>query len=261
MSGCPIELRLSDPVAELILNVPERRNALSQDMWGAIPELIGEAAQSRAAKVVIIHGGEAGAFAAGADISEFEEIYSTLERARSSGAVIARALDAIETCPKPVLAAIEGACVGGGLSLALASDLRVAAEGAKFGITPGKLGLVYPAADTRRLISAVGVPRAKDILFTGRLFGAGEARAMGLVDRLAEKGEALEAARRLADEIGATSQWSVRAAKAMIAGLAGGWADEDRAAEALYLEGFANEDFQEGYRAFLAKRPAHFSFR
>lgn len=261
MTDRTIELRLADPVAELVLNKPERRNALSQDMWGAIPGLIAEVAAAASVKVVILHGGEAGAFAAGADISEFEEIYSTPERARTSGMVIARALEAIETCPKPVLAAIEGACVGGGLSLALAADLRVGAEESKFGITPGKLGLVYPAADTRRLVSAVGVPTAKDILFTGRLFDASEARAMGLIDRLTGKGEALEAARRLASEIGSISQWSVRATKAMIAGLASGWADTAEAAEALYLEGFANIDFQEGYRAFLEKRPARFTFK
>lgn len=256
-----IRLDTAPPLAEIVLNKPGKRNALSVDMWAAIPDLVAKAAANPDVKILLIHGGKAGAFAAGADISEFETIYATPEQAAASGDTIAAALDAVEACPKPVIAAIEGACVGGGVSLAMAADLRVAAEGAKFGVTPGKLGLVYPAGDTRRLLQAVGPGATKDILFTGRIFGAEDALRIGLVDRLVAAGEAVRAARDLAAEIGAISQWSVQATKRMIAGLQAGWTDDAPEARALFLDGFANEDFQEGYRAFLDKRPAKFSYR
>ncbi len=257
----PIRLDIAAPLAEIVLNKPERRNALSVDMWAAIPGLVAQANANPDVKLILLHGGAAGAFAAGADISEFETIYATGEAAKASGQRIAGALDAIENSEKPVIAAIEGACVGGGVSLAMAADLRVAGAGAKFGVTPGKLGLVYPAGDTRRLLSAVGPGATKDILFTGRIFAAEEAKALGLIDRLVETGTALEAARTWAGEIAAISQWSVRATKRMIRGLQKGWTEETPEAESLFLNGFSNEDFKEGYKAFLEKRPSKFTYR
>ncbi|MFN7053957.1 enoyl-CoA hydratase/isomerase family protein [Hyphomonas sp.] len=257
----PIRLDAAAPLGEIILNRPERRNALSVDMWSAIPGLVAEANANPDIKVILLHGGEAGAFAAGADISEFESIYATEASARASGQRIAEALDAIETSEKPVIAAIEGACVGGGVSLAMAADLRIAGAAAKFGVTPGKLGLVYPAGDTRRLLAAIGPGATKDILFTGRIFSAEDALTIRMIDRMVDTGSALAAARAWAMDIAGISQWSVRATKRMIRGLQSGWTEETEAAQALFLQGFANEDFQEGYRAFLAKRPAAFTFR
>jgi enoyl-CoA hydratase/carnithine racemase len=261
LSQPSIRLETSPPIAEIILNKPTKRNALSVDMWREIPVLVERAVADPEVKVILIHGGDAGAFAAGADISEFATIYATPEAAAASGGTIAAALDSVEACEKPVIAAIQGACVGGGVSLAMAADFRIAEEGAKFGITPGKLGLVYPAGDTRRLLTAIGPGAAKDLLFTGRIFEANEAKAMGLIDRLAEHGSALEAARTMAVQISAISQWSVRATKTMIAGLQSGWDDRDPKATALFLDGFSNEDFQDGYRAFLEKRSAKFTFK
>lgn len=256
-----IRLELNASFAEIVLNKPEKRNALSVDMWAAIPDLVATATNNPDVKVLIIHGGDAGAFAAGADISEFEEIYATRESAKASGDTIAAALDAVEACPKPTLAAIDGACVGGGVSLAMACDLRVASAGSKFGVTPGKLGLVYPAGDTRRLLAAIGPSATKDVLFTGRIFPAEEAKAMGLIDRLADTGAGLLAARAFAEQIAAISQWSTRATKRMIKGLQGGWSDKDREAADLFLEGFSNEDFKDGYKAFLEKRAPNFTFK
>ena len=257
----PIRLEIAAPFAEIILNRPDKRNALSIAMWDAIPAMVEAAVADTRVKVVIIHGGDAGAFAAGADIGEFETIYATAESAAASGGTIATALNAVEACEKPVIAAIEGACVGGGVSLAMAADLRVSSSQARFGVTPGKLGLVYPAGDTRRLLAAVGPSATKDILFTGRIFSAEEAKSMGLIDRLSAAGESLSAAMAFGEEIAAISQWSTRATKRMIAGLQSGWTDTHPDARALFLEGFRNEDFQEGYRAFLEKRPADFKIQ
>ena len=256
-----IRLERTGSIGELILNKPTKRNALSVDMWQAIPELMRIAAEETDINVVIIHGGDAGAFASGADISEFETIYATPESAERSGDTIEAALSAIETCAKPVIAAIDGACFGGGVSMAMAADLRVGARSATFGVTPGRLGLVYPAGDTRRLLAAIGPGPTKDILFTGRAFDAEEAFEISLLDRLVEPGEALAAAHAFASDISAISQWSVRATKRMIRGMQNGGREEDAAPRQLFLDGFANEDFQEGYRAFLEKRPANFTFK
>lgn len=256
-----IRLDLASPLAEIVLNRPERRNTLSIEMWTALPQLVADANADPDVKVILIHGGQAGAFAAGADISEFSTIYATREAARDSGQRIANALNSIETSEKPIIAAIEGACIGGGVSLAMAADLRVAGGTATFGVTPGKLGLVYPAGDTRRLIAAIGPGAAKDLLLTGRIIGADEALRIGLVDRKAAAGSALAAARAWASEISGISQWSARATKRMIRGLQSGWTEQTPEAQALFLEGFTNEDFREGYRAFLEKRAARFSYR
>ena len=256
-----IRLDIHAPIAELILNKPEKRNALGIDMWAAVPELIAQAEASDQVKAVIVHGGDAGAFAAGADISEFGTVYATEAGAAEAGATISRALNAIETCAKPVIAAIEGACVGAGVSVAMAADIRLASSSSKFGVTPAKLGLVYPFGDTRRLLEAVGPSATKDILFTGRIFTAEEAKSFHLIDRLVEAGEALPAARALAEEMSGLSQWSLRSIKKMIAGVQSGWTETSPEAQALFLEGFANEDFQEGHRAFLEKRRAAFPLK
>ena len=256
-----IRLDIAPPFAELVLNKPEKRNALSVDMWAAIPGMVDAAVTNDAVKVLIIHGGDAGAFAAGADISEFEDTYATKQSAKAAGDTIAAALNAVETCPKPTMSAIEGACVGGGVSLAMACDLRVASARSKFGVTPGKLGLVYPAGDTRRLLEAIGPGATKDILFTGRIFPAAEAKEMKLIDRLSEDGQAVEAAQAFAADIAAISQWSTRATKQMIKGLQAGWTDNDPEAANLFLDGFSNEDFKDGYKAFLEKRAPNFTFK
>ncbi|WP_018996785.1 enoyl-CoA hydratase/isomerase family protein [Hirschia maritima] len=256
-----IRLDIDGPLAELVLNKPDKRNALSLDMWQAIPHLVSEVDANKSVKVLIIHGGDAGAFAAGADISEFEEIYKTEESAKESADAISNALNAIENCSKPTIAAIDGACVGGGVSLAMTTDLRIAHEKAKFGVTPGKLGLVYPAGDTRRLLAAVGPGTTKDILFTGRIFAATEAFQMKLIDRLETEKTGLEAGRELADQICSLSQWSTRATKKMIKGLQyEGWTPSSKEAQELFLAGFANEDFKDGFKAFLEKRPPNFTF-
>ncbi len=259
MSAPSIRMTVSAPFAEIILNRPERRNALSLDMWAQIPNMISTAEADPDVKVVIIHGGEAGAFAAGADISEFATAYATRDKARASGNTIGAALNAVEKCTKPTIAAIEGACVGGGVSLSVAADLRVAGAGSKFGITPAKLGIVYPGGDTRRLVDLIGASRSKDLLMTGRIFPAEEAMSLGLINRLVPKGDALDAAKQLGTDIAAVSQWSTRAIKRMIAGLESGWADDSEEATGLFLDGFNNADYEDGAQAFLEKRPAKFT--
>lgn len=249
-----IRLETRPPLAEIILDQPQRRNALSLDMWASLPGLIAAANGDAQVKVILLHGGGTGVFAAGADISEFPVVYGSPEASRATGRTIAGALDAIAQSPKPVIAAIEGACVGGGVSLAVAADLRIATTTASFGVTPARLGLVYPPGDMARLVQLVGPGAAKRLLFTGRIFSGAEAVQMRLVDEMVDAPAILPAARALAAEIAAASQWSVRATKQMMRGFDEGRGAASPEAEALFLEGFANPDFAEGVSAFLAKR-------
>lgn len=249
-----IRLEIAAPLAEIILDQPQRRNALSLEMWDSLPRRVAEANADPRVKVILLQGGGSGVFAAGADISEFPLIYGTEAAARHSGETIARALAALEESPKPVIAAIEGACVGGGVSLAVASDIRIATATASLGITPAKLGLVYPPGDMARLVRLVGPGVAKRLLFTGRIFSAADALAMGLIDEMVEAPGILPAARALALEIAAQSQWSVRATKRMMRGFEEGRGPGSAEAETLFLDGFANPDFREGVSAFLGKR-------
>lgn len=253
----PILLLREGAVARLVLNRPARKNALSLSMWRRLPELLAQVADDGVTKVLVVTGA-GGAFAAGADISEFEEAYATRDSTAAYSAAIAGAMDGLADFPKPTIAAIRGACIGGGLGLALACDLRFCAEGATLGITPGKLGLVYPLGDTRRLVQAVGPSRAKDLLYTGRLIAPAEALAMGLIDRLVPADGLDRAVADYAAQITAASQWSARATKWMIGRVLAGQVAETAETSALFLDAVESPDFQEGRRAFLEKRRPDF---
>lgn len=245
--------------ATLTFNRPDKRNALSVEMWAAIPALIDEAANDPEIKLIFLRG-SGGVFAAGADISEMTTVYATSEAAIQNDAKIQGAMRAIEDCPKPVIALIEGPCVGGGCGLALACDIRIGATGSRYGVTPAKLGLVYGAADSRRLVQAVGLSKAKDILFTGRLLEAEEALQIGLIDQLVGP-EGLDAVRdEYAARIGAASQYSIRGQKKILAMLRTG-ADDAPQSQALFGASFEGEDFKEGFAAFMEKRAAKFPVR
>lgn len=251
----PIRLVRAGPVARLVLDRPDKRNALNLAMWRAIPAALAPIVDDESVRLLVIEG--AGAhFAAGADIEEFETAYRTREDALAHHATMMEAMRAIEDFPAPTLALVRGACVGGGLGLALCADFRFAETGARFGITPAKLGLSYGLSDTRRLVAAVGVAKAKDILFTGRLMSAGEAASIGLVDRLGPDGSALE--HSLAADLRAASGWSARAIKSVFARLRAGGIDDETETRALFAEAFFGADHREGLAAFREKRAPKF---
>ncbi|WP_397415902.1 enoyl-CoA hydratase/isomerase family protein [Phenylobacterium sp.] len=252
-----LNLTISGDAATLTLNRPERRNALNQAMWRGLPAVLD---QARAARVkVLVVTGAGGAFAAGADISEFEAVYATRASAAAYFGEIGASMDALAAFEAPTIARIEGACVGGGLGLALCCDLRIASANAKLGITPAKLGLMYPLSDTRRLVEAVGPSRAKDILYTGRILPADEALSIGLVD--AVTGDVDAAVEEKTRAIAAASQWSARATKRVIRRLLDGQTADDADTEGWMLDAVEGQDFLEGRDAFLAKREALFPFR
>jgi enoyl-CoA hydratase/carnithine racemase len=201
------------PIGRLTLNNPERLNALSFDMWEEIPAALARLAEKPALRVVILSGAGEKAFAAGADISQFEDGYAGTETVARANETIERAFLAIEQCPVPTIAAIRGYCIGGGLAIALCCDLRIAAEGARFGIPPARLGLGYDHMSVRRVIEAVGPTSAKEILFTARQFSTAEATGMGLVNRVVAAAELGPFVQSLAEAIAANDRESVTAAK------------------------------------------------
>ncbi|HTJ62266.1 MAG TPA: enoyl-CoA hydratase-related protein [Alphaproteobacteria bacterium] len=259
MNSQPIYLERKAPVARLILNRPDRLNALNDAIWQAIPGLLVEVAADPAIKVLMVSGVDDSAFAAGADIAEFAQIMAT-GTADAYARRMAFATRALAEFPKPTIAVIAGPCVGGGCSLALCCDFRFAAEGARFGVTPAKLGIAYPLEDTRRLIAAVGISAARDLLMTGRVVTAGAALSLGLIDRCWPAGNLWGEARDYAATLAAGSQYSIRATKAIFGEILAGAVDETDTSRALFAKAFDGEDLKEGAAAFLDKRKPRFTF-
>lgn len=259
-SGPSVRLVRDGARATVLIDRPARKNAIDEAAWRAFVDVAREIADAPEIATVIVRGA-GGVFSAGADIAEFADLAdaSSERRGQFADAVVGGE-EAIAGLAKPVIAAIEGVCVGGGCQIALACDIRVAAEGTRFGVTPAKLGIVYPVKSTRRLVATVGRSAAKDLLFTGRLIDAAEALAIGLVDRVvpADRLEAEVAA--IATQIEANSRYSLAAAKRTVDAL--GQEDPDLAAlETVWRGGFSGEDLKEGAKAFLEKRKPVFGWR
>ena len=254
-----LDLAVAGEIATLTLNRPARRNAVNRAMWQGLPGVLDAARAARVKVLVLTGAGEA--FAAGADISEFEQVYADRATAGAYFAEIAVAMDALANFESPTLARIDGACVGGGLGLALCCDMRIASDRARLGITPAKLGLMYALSDTRRLVDVVGPARAKDILYTGRILEANEALTLGLVDAVTPLADLDAAVAAKAEAIAAASQWSARKTKQIIRRILDGQTDDDAETNTWMLDAVEGADFVEGRDAFLAKRTPRFPFR
>jgi enoyl-CoA hydratase/carnithine racemase len=256
----PVRLLRDGARATIQIDRPGRKNALNEKAWLGFRDVAAEVAADPDIAAVVIRGA-GGVFSAGADIAEIAALADAPPARRDAFADAVRdGEEAVASLAPPAIAAIEGPCVGGGCQIALACDIRISAEGARFGVTPARLGIVYPVASTRRLVAAVGASAAKDLLFTGRLISAEEALAIGLVDRVVAAEALDEAVAALADRLAANSRYSVRAAKATVDALMGPGPDL-AALDALWRGGFAGEDLKEGARAFLEKRPPKFTRR
>jgi enoyl-CoA hydratase/carnithine racemase len=249
-----LSLKIDGAVATLTIDRPAKRNAMSFEMWSALPGLLGEVEADESVRALVIRGTDH--FSAGADISEFTSLRADPGGARRYGAAVHAGERSIATLTKPAIAAVTGVCVGGGCELALACDLRVAASGARFGITPAKLGIVYNATSTKRLVDAVGPAWARQILFTGEIIDAATALRIGLVNELCA--DPVTRATELAHTMASRSQVSVRGAKTIIARITDGHHDEDESVHALYEASVTSADYAEGVAAFLAKRPPRF---
>ncbi|WP_336972760.1 enoyl-CoA hydratase/isomerase family protein [Sphingobium aromaticiconvertens] len=247
-----LRLERDGALARLLIDRPDRRNAMNQSMWQLLPTLVAQAMADDSVRVLILASATPGLFCAGADIDEFAS-HSGQESWRvANQAAIRSSQYALAHAEKPVIAAIDGDCIGGGCGLAMACDIRIAAPVARLGVTPAKLGIVYSLFDTKLLVDLVGPARAKRILFTGALINAEQALSIGLVDDLST--DPLTAADALAHTIAANAQHSVRSAKTIITRILDGQADDDDATLALFRDAFTLPDFTEGVAAFRNKR-------
>jgi enoyl-CoA hydratase/carnithine racemase len=245
-------LEISGRIARLLIDRAAKRNAFDQAMWLQLPLLLERALADGAVRLIVLQSAEPGVFCAGADISELSANASNADWRAANQAAINAAQYALARAAKPVIAMIDGDCIGGGCGLALACDLRVATARARFGITPAKLGLVYPLHDTKLLVDQVGPAKAKEILFTGALMNAEEAHRIGLINRIADHAD------DLIETMLSTSGHSQRESKAVIRRILDGQAEDDSDSLARFAEAFTRADFREGVAAFLQKRKANF---
>jgi enoyl-CoA hydratase/carnithine racemase len=255
-----ISLILEPPIARIRLHRPGRRNAMSREMWRALPDFCARIAAMSEALVVVFEGSE-GHFCAGADISEFGTVFGAAAATHDYNQAIQDALKALIALDRPAIAALQGNCIGAGLALALCCDLRFCAEDAWLAIPPARHGLLYGFVETGRLIQTVGTARAKDLLFSARRIEVAEALSIGLVDRALATDALQPAILAYAGELAKLSQHSIRGAKIAVDAIAGGLASESPAFRGLVVQAAAGEDYLEGRSAYLNKRAPEFSFR
>ncbi len=252
-----IVVERAGPVATVVLNQPARLNALSQASWIELGQRMRELSADADLRCVILRGAGVKAFAAGADIVEFQTVRADAAQGRAYGELIHDTMQAIGTCAHPTIAAIRGVCVGGGLEVALACDLRICSEGSRFGIPINRLGLTMGYGELIGLLAVVGPAIAKEILLEGRVFDAHEARDKRLVHRVVAdeslEAEVQAAAARIAAGAPLVARWHKRFIHRLSV--------PPSLTEADWNEGYAcfdTEDYREGMSAFLAKRDPRF---
>lgn len=243
------------PIGWITFNNPARRNAVSLVMWEALARIVHEYEGDDAIRVIVLKGAGGKAFVSGADISEFEERRSSADQVQHYHETAEHATGRLEHTGKPTIAMISGFCIGGGVSVALSCDLRIAGHGARFGVPAAKLGLGYELAGVRKLVDVVGPSFAKEIFFTARQFTAEEALAMGLVNRVVDEDSLESHVRDLAQAIAANAPLTVGSIKTIVGELV---KDDSKRNDALCQQlvdrCFASEDYIEGRTAFMQKR-------
>ncbi|KPP94909.1 enoyl-CoA hydratase/isomerase family protein [Erythrobacter sp. HL-111] len=248
-----LRLEIDGPLANLLIDRADKRNAFDMAMWEALPGLLDEAAANRDLRLLVVRAAEpGGAFCAGADIRELLANKDDADWRAANQKAINRAQYELARHPLPTLAFVEGDCIGGGCGIALACDLRLATDRARFGITPAKLGLVYPLHDVKLLTDLVGPGQARRILYTGALLDAEEALRIGLIEVMAETPDGL------IEQLLAASPHSIRETKRFVRRVLDGQAEDDADTLAIFAEAFSGADFIEGTSAFVEKRKPEF---
>jgi len=243
------------PVGWLTFNNPARRNAVSIDMWEAMPKALERFEEDPQVRVIVLKGEGDKAFVSGADVSQYEKERSSAEGIRYYEEIADRVQERLQSCDKVVIAMIRGYCLGAGVNIALCCDLRLAAEDARLGIPAAKLGLGYRAASLKNLIDTVGPAYAREVLLTGRQFRADEAKAMGLVHRVVPAAELEALVLEYCTTISENAPLTIRASKRIIRELLkSSPAFDARACTTLVKQCFESQDYIEGRRAFMEKR-------
>jgi enoyl-CoA hydratase/carnithine racemase len=248
--------RPADAVVRMTISNPKRRNALDHDILDAIAETLPSLDQGIEVRCVVITG-EGEIFSAGYDIADIPDETFAADAEALVAHPFHSAMEAISAHPYPILAAINGHCLGGGLELAVRCDLRLATMSAKLGMPPAKLGLIYGHTGLQKFIDVIGVARTKELFLTGRNLSAPRAMAIGLINDTVPDGELTSAAIELASEIASNAPLSMRGNKRAIETLNAYprlTTDQERELIELRRSCFESEDFREGIRAFAEKR-------
>ena len=247
-------------VGYVIFNNPERRNAVSLEMWEATTKILADFGNDNDIRVVVLTGAGDKAFVSGADISKFENERASEEAVARYNQTVERANAAIYEYPKPTIAMIRGYCIGGGVGLALSCDLRICSDDSRFAVPAAKLGLGYPYHGLKKLVDVVGVSFAKEIFYTARQFDAEEARTMGLVNRVVKAAELEGYVKKCAETIGENAPMTIATTKFIIGQVVKDETKRDLAkCAAMVKQCFESSDYTEGRRAFMEKRKPVFT--
>jgi len=256
----PVLVEREEGVVTVVLNRPEKLNALNKAMWQGLDDAFARLEPDDSVRAIVLRGAGEKSFAPGADIGEFESERANAAQARDYGSLMHEVMRRIDECRHPTVALIHGLCVGGGLEIAMLCDIRVCGEGSRFGVPINRIGVTMGYPEIAALVALVGRSVALEILLEGRVFGAAEALAKGLVTRVVADGkveeEAYAAARRIASGAPLVNRWHKKFARRVL---------DPRPLSAEEFDEpyrtFDTQDFQNGFRSFLAKRTPVFEGR
>lgn len=250
-----------DAVVTLTINRERRRNALTLATWQQLGSLVDKFASDSDCKVLIIRGAGIKAFASGSDIDELPKVYADPNISIDYDRTLLDVQNRICNCKKPVIAMIYGYCVGGGLGIATACDLRFAADNASFALPPARLGLINGVSSMRRLIQLIGLSPTRDMIYSARSVDAEEAMKMGLVNRVFNISELERQTSDYALQLVKNSQYSIQISKLLTEQIVNGKDQDDERYFSHVREAVRGEDFKEGFSAFKEKRKPKFPFR
>jgi enoyl-CoA hydratase len=256
-------LEKDGPIGWITFNQPEKRNAASQEMWQRMPEYVRDLSADDAIRVVVLRGAGDAAFVAGADISQFKDRRRNAADEEEYRRISGAGQQSLANLRKPLVAMIQGYCIGGGVSIAITCDLRIAADDARFGIPAARLGLGYHYHGMEKLMSLIGPAYTKELFFTARTdFSAQDALRMGLVNQVVPKAELERFTRDYALTMSRNAPLTLRSAKASVEQLLRPDSQRDLALlDKLIKDCFDSQDYQEGVRAFGEKRRPQFQGR
>ncbi len=251
---------IENGVGRVVFNQPEKRNAMSVNMWAGMGEALDRFAEDPSVRCVVLQGAGDKAFVSGADISQFEKVRSNADAQKEYDRLTSAGRQKLMNFGKPVIAQIRGFCMGGGLGIAMSTDIRIASDDSQFGIPAAKLSIAYGFDMVRALVDLVGPAHAHMILMTGERFSAKEAERIGLVNRVVPADQLEAEVNKLTATLAGNAPLSLKTNKMMVKAVCRDAADRDlEAIQAAMAACFDSNDYREGRRAFMEKRRPAFT--